>query len=334
MKLTRSSVALTALVALIATVSLSSGASANPVRTFPLNDGMNTAKFKVPHQTKSLPPAIVFSTRPANLKCAAVDYEYGARETRGHLKIKVRCQNTPRKASANLVFRAPYVRKFALRNGTSRIRIRADKPLGNTRPLGSLTTVPRDTACDVAPTGSKIRPRTFSATATMTCKDLPAGATGLFGLGGLLTDGELGKARHSPVTTSYQGASTRALGDFVKIFTAGDYRPNKCDDPTEVTVKGKLVIRSKTCFSAPFTLGPWEGQWVGFGNPSAQCESGWKRNINAMEFPAAWLLSNSSVTMWTDPWSAAAWSWSWGLVSNWQFSGYIEFRLKWNCYQT
>lgn len=309
------------------------GADAKIVRTMSLNDGINTAQFKVPHRTKSLPPAIVYSTSPADLKCAAVDYRYGARETRGRMKISIRCQDTPKNASAKLVFRAPYVRQFPLRNGTSRIRIRADKPRGTTRPLGSLTTIPRNTNCDVSPTGTKTGPKQSTATAKISCKDLPDGAKGIFGLGGLVSEGQLDKpGTAAAVTSSYQGATTSGLSDFIDRFRAGNYGPDKCDPEKTLDLKGQKTFRWKTCYSVSFVLGPWESERVGFGTPNGQCEGGWNRNFTVTEAPGQWLFSNFSVSMWTEP-DTRWYGWSWGLVTNWQINENIEFRFQWNCYR-
>lgn len=325
-------VALTSLVACFAFIAATSSSSASTVRTMPLESGMNEAKFRVPHQSKSLPPAIVFSTEPSKADCVVASYNYGAKATRGRFRIKVRCQKVPRKARATMSFRAPYIRQFDLHNGTSRIRIRADKPRGDVRPLGSLTTAPRETDCEVSPTGSKTGPRRFSATARMTCRDLPAGAKGIFGLGGLVSKGDLGKAKRSSasVTSTYEGPSTKALinAGQASISISAD----KCDAAKVIEVKGQKTFRWKTCRGGPFVLGPWASQWVGIGTPPADCEAGWQRSFGWQEAPTQWLFSKFNVRMWTNP-DTDWYSWSFGLVTNWQFSGDIEFRFEWNCYQ-
>ena len=332
MNLTRTSVILAAFVSLVAALGLASGASAKTVRTMPLNDGMNRAQFKVPHQSKSLPPAIVYYTKPADLECAVAGYRYGSRETRGRMKISVRCQDTPKNARAKLVFRAPYIRQFPLRDGTSKIRIRADKPRGKVQPLGSLSTIPRETKCDVTPTGRTIKPKQFTATARIACEDLPEGAKGIFGLGGLVSAGDLAHTGSTAtVTSSNGGAITSGVGDWLGVFTAGDYRPEKCEAEKTLELPKQKTFRWKTCYSAPFVLQPWESQWVGFGNPTAQCPSGWSRSFAWTEAPTAWLFSKFDVRMWTD--SGTDWyGWSWGLVTNWQINESIQFRFEWNCY--
>ena len=293
---------------------------------------MNRADFRVPHQTKTLPPAIVFSTRPSQADCTVAGYNYGARAAQGRFRIRIRCQDVPRNARAKLLFRAPYIRQFALREGTSEIRINADKPRGNVRPLGSLTTAPRDTDCEVSPTGSKTGTRRFSATARMVCGDLPAGAQGIFGLGGLVSRGELGTATGSTasVTSSYRGPWTPDLSGSAEPAATASL--DKCDDPTVIDIKGQKTFRWKTCYSGPFVLGPWASQWVGIGTPAVGCENGWQRSFGFQEAPTQWLFAKFDVSMWTNP-DTDWYSWTFGLVTNWQFSGDIEFRFKWRCYR-
>ena len=54
------------------------------------------------------------------------------------------------------------------------------------------------------------------------------------------------------------------------------------DSPSTLEV-GRESVSWKDCHTGPFTLGPWQSQWVGHigSTPQFQCEPGWTRHINA-----------------------------------------------------
>ena len=235
--------------------------------------------------------------------------------------MRIRCPQARRGARATLVFRAPFRRAFPLENGAGTVRVEVDKPRGDAIPLGRLTTRPRHTDCRVV--RSRLQPgsRRFTATARVHCRGLPANARGMLAVGGLMA------ADERPVS----GALARAAGPKAR---AAQIRQG-CDSPSTLEV-GRESVSWKDCHTGPFTLGPWQSQWVGHigSTPQFQCESGWTRHINAFDTPVAWTtIGRFAVDLVTDPSDAWAWSWRLGLVTNWQFRGDVTFWWKYRCFR-
>ena len=271
--------------------------------------------------TGSGPPAILLSTSPARLRCAVADYSYINRERLARFRMRIRCPQARAGARAKLVFRGPLVRQFRLRNGAGTVRIVVDKPRGDARPLGSLTTRPRNADCRTTRSRVRVGSHRLIATARVRCRRLPPGAKGVLAVGGLIA------ARGSAISEKPRRASAPAAT--AAGITAG------CEAPTRITL-GKETASWKDCHTGPFTLAPWQSQWVGHigSTPQFQCESGWVRHFGALEHPLAWAtIGNFRVDLVTDPGNAWAWSWRLGLVTNWQFSGDITFWWKYRCFR-
>jgi D-alanyl-D-alanine carboxypeptidase len=291
------------------------------VRTIALRRGVTKVDLSVRHRAGKSPPAILLSTAPASLRCSVADYSYLNHERRARFRMAIRCPNARQRASATLAFRAPLRQAFRLRNGSGTVRVEADVPRGDVLPLGRLTTRPRNTDCRVGPARLQRGSRRFAATSQVHCRGLPADAKGVLAVGGLIA------ADEQPVG----GGSARAATARAK---AAAIRQG-CDDPSTFTV-GRESVSWKDCHTGPFTLGPWQTQWVGHigSTPQFNCESGWTRHIGALEVPVAWLtIGYFRVDLVTDPSDAWAWSWSLGVVTNWQFSGDVTFWWKYRCFR-
>ena len=296
-------------------------ANAANVRTVALKRGVTSVELEVRHKSGRSPPAILLSTTPTSLRCSVADYRYINRERRARFRMRIRCPQARRGARATLVFRAPFRRAFPLENGAGTVRVEVDKPRGDAIPLGRLTTRPRHTDCSVV--RSRLQPgsRRFTATARVHCRGLPANARGMLAVGGLMA------ADERPVS----GALARAAGPKAR---AAQIRQGG-DSPSTLEV-GRESVSWKDCHTGPFTLGPWQSQWVGHigSTPQFQCESGWTRHINAFDTPVAWTtIGRFAVDLVTDPSDAWAWSWRLGLVTNWQFRGDVTFWWKYRCFR-
>jgi hypothetical protein len=295
-------------------------AGAKTVRRPALQAGVTHVDLRVPHRTGTSPPAILLSTRPANLRCSVSDYSYLVHERRGHFQMRIRCPHARPGARARLVFAHPLRRTLRLKNGTGTIRVKVDKPLGDARPLGRLTTHPRDRDCRVTRSHMRTRPRHFTATARVRCRGLPPHARGVLAVGGLIA-----ADRSTGIRPPTRAAGTRVAGAEIH---------QGCEDPSTLAVL-KESVSYKDCFTGPFILGPWQSQWVGHigSTPQFGCEPGWTRHINALDTPAAWLaVGHFGVDLVTDPSRAWAWSWRLGLVTNWQWSGDVTFWWKYRCF--
>lgn len=313
-------------------ITSSPGAEASQVRNVQLHNGPNSVQLRVEHTTRDLPPAIVFSTRPRGDKCSVRSYRYGNRQARGRFSSIIFCRGLDRGARARFVFRAPYKREFDLQNGSHVIRVSIDKPRGRALPLGSLTTRPRNTDCEVFPAGRRVGAHRFKARAKMACEDVPPGSTGVLGVGGLVTPDRAFRMRSAVVSDDFRAeAPPVAPGASVSARVPD----GKCEEPTVVAVKGFKTLHWKDCYTGSFTLGPWQTQWIGIGGPSPQCESGWSRTLSFHDAPPAYLLvMKRGLEMDTDP---ESWWYSWynitGTVTNWQFSGDVNFRFIYRCFR-
>jgi hypothetical protein len=310
-----------ALLLICAAVTAPAVAEAANVRTVALRGGLTSVDLQVRHRTGTRPPAILLSTSPASLRCTVADYSYINRERRARFRMQIRCPQARRGARATLAFRAPFLRVFRLRNGAGTVRVEVDKPRGDALPLGRLTTRPRDADCRVARSRVRSGSRRFTATARVRCRGLSASAKGVLAVGGLIA------ADKRPVS----GGSARAVAPDARAaaIRAG------CEDPSRFDL-GRESVSWKDCHTGPFTLGPWQSQWVGHigSTPQFQCEPGWTRHINAFDTPAAWTtIGRFAVDLVTDPSDAWAWSWKLGLVTNWQFRGDVTFWWKYRCFR-
>jgi hypothetical protein len=310
-----------ALVVVAAAAAVPAVANAANVRTVALKRGLTSVELEVRHKTGPSPPAILLSTAPASLRCSVADYSYVNRERRARFQMRIRCPQARRGARATLVFREPFLRTFRLRNGVGTVRVEVDKPRGDALPLGRLTTRPRKNGCEVGRSRVQAGSRRFAATARVRCRGLPANAKGVLAVGGLIAADQ----------GEFIGSSARAAAPEAR---AAAIRQG-CDDPSTFAVGGESVSW-KDCHTGPFTLGPWQSQWVGHigSTPQFQCESGWTRHINAFDTPVAWLtIGRFAVDLVTDPSGAWAWSWKLGLVTNWQFRGDVTFWWKYRCFR-
>jgi hypothetical protein len=315
------SVRLTIALLAVAAAATPAVAEAGTVRTVPLSSGLTNVDLQLRHQTGWSPPAILLSTSPATLRCSVADYSYINHERRGRFRMRIRCPQAPADASATLTFRAPLRKAFRLRNGAGTVRIEVDKPRGDARPMGRMTTRPRKTDCTVRRSRVQGGSRRFTATARVYCRSLPANAKGVLAVGGLIA----ADAR----TSTGGSASTGAPGARAATIREG------CESPSTLEIIGESTSW-KDCYADPFTLGPWEGKWVGHigGTPQFGCESGWTRQINGFDTPGAWLaIGKFKVDLVTEPDNAWAWSWKLGLVANWQFSGDITFWWRYRCFR-
>lgn len=328
----RTSIAFVAFLAaaLLGIAAFTSPAQADQVRGAVLQNGLNPIEFRVNHTTRDLPPAIVFSTRPAGQNCTVRNYRYGNQQSKGRFSVRLFCRGLSRNARARFLFRAPYKRKFDLRNGTHVIRVTIDKPRGRALPLGSLTTRPRNTDCDVNPAGKSVGSDRFRARARMTCRGIEPGSTGVLGIGGLLSPD-----REVRIRSRFAGAvaDTSRPADFATRARVPD---GQCETQSVVEIKPFKTLYWKDCYTGSFTLGPWQTQWIGIGGPHPQCQDGWSRQLNLWNAPPQYLvLRKTGLEMDTNP---ESWWYSWynitGTVTNWQFSGDVNFRFVYRCFRT
>ena len=294
-------------------------AGATTVRRPAIHSGVTSVDLRIPHTTGARPPAILLSTSPASVRCSVADYSYINHERRGRFRMRIRCPRVPRGAHARLVFRAPFLRTFRMGNGVGTVRVEVDKPRGDALPLGRLTTRPHGSDCKVTRSRVQSDARRFTATARVRCRGLPENAKGVLAVGGLI-------AADGPGSSSTQTTASTARSAAIR---------QGCDSPSTLNV-GRESVSWKDCHTGPFTLGPWQSQWVGHigSTPQFQCEPGWTRHINAFDTPAAWItIGRFGVDLVTDPSDAWAWSWRLGLVTNWQFSGNVTFWWKYRCFR-
>jgi hypothetical protein len=299
--------------AVVATASLATDATARTVKNVALHNGVTSVQLTVPHTTGSRPPAILLSTTPASVKCSALSYRYHANNKKGSFSMRMRCRNLPRGAKARLLFRAPYVRVFKLHNGTGTIRIQLDKFPGTAVPLGQLTTRPRNTNCTAIPTGRHIGPHQFTARARVTCRGLPRNAQGVLAVGGLLAPGP--------------SAATRSTDTQARVASV-----KPCSSTRTLSALGHSVSW-KYCYGAGFKLGPWQSKYFG-ATPTQSCPSGWLSSNQVSPRALGIILYNLyRPAVYVEPTDSWAWSYVFGLVTNWQFRDSITAMWSWNCYQ-
>ncbi|MGZ4332334.1 MAG: hypothetical protein ACXVXL_30595, partial [Solirubrobacteraceae bacterium] len=298
-------------------------AGADTARTVVLHRGVTGVNLTVPHVSGARPPAILLSLTRAGGPCSVPRYSYVDHERRGRFRMWIRCPRARRGARVKLVFRAPLQRRFRLRNGVGTVRVVIDKPRGTALPMAALRTRPADRDCRITRSRVFTAPRRLTATARVQCRGLPVNAHGVLMVGGLLAaDAPADPSRSSEMGRSAATAAAASISQ-------------GCEAPLRLTVGGDAV-QWKQCFTGPFSLGPWQSQWVGHigSTPQFHCEAGWVRRFGALDHPVLWaLIGRFDVDLATDPRDAWAWSWRLGVVSNWQFTGDITFWWTYRCFQ-
>jgi hypothetical protein len=320
---------------------MSANAAAATVRSVTLKRGLTKVSVRVRALTSARPPAILLSTsRAAGRGCSVNQYSYIVRQRYGRLRMSIRCPDARAGARARLVFRAPLMRHFALRNGSGTVRIAVGKPRGNVRPIVQLVTHPRDTDCTVTRSHVRASSTRLSATARVRCHRLPANTTGELAVGGLIaarrstaTPRQPTARTRTPSRTATRSLRTAPRSATSAVRTDEEDISNGCREPTVWSLGGHSASW-RYCYGGLFELGPWEARWVGSSAHEYPCPEGWTRRFSAIEHPVAWTwLGYFNTELVTRPEFAWAWSWSFGLVSNWQFSGYIEFSWRYRCFR-
>ncbi len=306
----------------------SAAAAARTVKTFAVRNGVTSVTLTVPHTTGLRPPAILLSTRPANLSCSVLSYRYHAIRKKGTFDLRIRCRKVGSGAQGRLVFRRPYVRVFKLHNGTGTIKLRLDKFPGTAVPLGQLTTRPRAAKCTATPTGQHVGRHVFTASARVSCHGLPHNATGVLAAGGLLAPSPSAATRSAALPAPRPPSATESH------TTAGIAAVKPCSSPRTLSALGHSVSW-RYCYGAGINLGPWQSAYFGQG-PTQRCPPGWVNTSQVQPLPLRIILNNLyPAAVYVEPTTAWAWSYSWifGTVTNWQFRGNITAMWSWNCYQ-
>jgi hypothetical protein len=257
-----------------------------------------------------------------------LSYRYHAYKARGVFGMRIRCRKLGSGARARLVFRAPYVRVFKLRNGTGTLNIRLDKFPGTAVPLGQLSTRPRTTRCTAVPTVRHIGKHVFTASARVSCRGLPRDAKAVLAVGGLLAP------RPSAATRSADLLAQSAPSATASHTTASIAAVKPCGSPRTLSLLGHSVSW-RYCYGGGINLGPWQSAYFGQA-PTQRCPSGWVNDDQVEPRFLGIVLSNYyPPAVYVEPTTAWAWSYSWvfGTVTNWQFSGSITAMWSWNCYQ-
>jgi hypothetical protein len=321
------SVAVTTVAVLIA-AAFCAAAAARTVKTFAIRNGVTSVRLTIPHSTGLRPPAILLSTRPANLRCSVLSYRYHAIDEKGTFDTRIRCRKVGSGARGRLLFRRPYVRVFKLHNGTGTINIRLDKFPGTAVPLGQLTTRPRATKCTATPSGTHVGKHVFTASARVSCHGLPRDAKAVLAVGGLLAPSPSAATRSANLLTPSASSATES---HTKASIAS-VKP--CSSPRTLSLLGHS-ISWRYCYGAGIDLGPWQSAYFGQA-PSQNCPPGWINDGQVRPSTLRVLLRNLyPAAVYVEPTTAWAWSYSYifGLVTNWQFSGSITAMWSWNCYQ-
>ena len=303
-------------------------ATAQAVRTFAIRNGVTSVALTVRHSTGLRPPAILLSTRPANLPCSVLSYRYHAIREKGTFDLRIRCHKVGSGARGRLVFRSPYVRVFTLRNGSGTVRLRLDKFPGTAVPLGQLTTRPRAAKCSATPAAQHVGRHLFTASARVSCHGLPRNAKGVLAAGGLSapsppTPGRSVDVPARPLTTATRSQTTAS---------AAAVKP--CSSARKLSALGHS-ISWRYCYGTGIVLGPWQSAYFGQA-PTQRCPSGWINTLQVTPVILRVFLANLyPFAVYVEPTTAWAWSYSsiFGTVTNWQFSGDITAMWSWNCYQ-
>jgi hypothetical protein len=317
--------------AILAAVALSTAAAARTVVTprtvvtVPIHNGVTSVNLTVPHMTGLRPPAILLSTRPADLRCTVVSYRYHAADKVGTFGMRIRCRKVGRAAQARLVFRQPYVRVFNLRNGTGTVKIQLDKFPGSARPLAELTTRPRTTNCVATPAGSHVGKHLFTASAHVTCRGLPRNAKGVLAFGGLLAPSPTAALRAADRRSA--GPSGRVRPDIICGLVTCPSSQKPCSSPITLTLAGKSVVSRITCYGTGIGIKPWYSAFFGFdGTAPISCPSGWQAKGTI-------LAAYNTGSIYVEPTDSWAWSKAVGFVTNWQWFESITAMWSWYCFQ-
>ncbi len=115
-----------------------------------LRNGTNHLRLHFKHPKSSQrPPAILFSTQPADADCVARRLHVPVIDGRGLVNLKLRCRGLERGTTARLKIRKSITRKFPLGEGEGTVRVRLDKPPGKVEPLVHVRAHPADAPCRV-----------------------------------------------------------------------------------------------------------------------------------------------------------------------------------------
>ena len=297
------------------------GASAAPIkRTVPLDGKVTQVRMAVHHKSGSQPPAILLSTAPRRVDCAANGFRYTSHNRQGRLRVTLTCSDLSENSRAEFKIRRPYAREVAISDGTGKVRLKLDKPAGDAVPLVGLTTEPKGTNCETTPRSMHVGRDEFRATASVTCNDLPRNARGELAVGGLLAPNHIDLQHREPTRADFAAAEAAASSE-------GAERARKpCDDPYTVSLGGGSVTK-QVCYTEPTRLGPWQSWFIGSGPraASAPCVSPWyAHSLLNVVFP---------VSLDVDPYSGW-YSYYFGVVTNWRAWTDVDFSFAYSCYQS
>ena len=190
----------------------------------------------------------------------------------------------------------------------------------------------------------------------MSCHGLPHNATGVLAVGGLLASSPSAATRSADLLAPSPSAATRSAdllapspsaatrsADLLapppssateSHTTARAAAVKPCSSPRTLSALGHSVSW-RYCYGAGIKLGPWKSAYFGQA-PTQRCPPEWV-NTSQVQPPALRvILSNDfPAAVYVEPTTAWAWSYSFifGTVTNWQFSGSITAMWSWNCYQ-
>ena len=174
-------------------VAASERASAAGKRKFKLRNGSNEIDLTFEHTGRGAslarsrrPPAIYFSTEPADADCRAERMHLPVIDGIGSLSLDVRCRGLKGGATARLKIRKAIRRSFPLSKGDGTIRVNLDKPAGKVAPFVHLSTGPGSAPCDVEDRKVRMRRDEVDLRVDAHCGQVPRDARGKLYVGGLL----------------------------------------------------------------------------------------------------------------------------------------------------
>ena len=303
------------LLATLAIAAAAPSADASVTRTEPLDTKVTDVRMAVRHRTGTQPPAVLLSTSPKRTECSARGFRYRSINRKGRLRLRMTCSGLTENSRAHLEIRRPYVREFAMGNGTGTVRVKLDKPPGDAVPLVSLTTRPKRTDCETTPKGMHIGKREFRARASVRCRDLPEGTRGELAIGGLLAPDHIDLRHREPTLAALPAGVERRAGR------------KPCDDPITVSALGSSVTK-QVCYTSPTTLGPWQSWYIGVKPAAARapCQAPWKAYnvLGNLLFPTG--IDVEPDSNW--------WSYYFGVFTNWRAWTDVDASFYYSCYQT
>lgn len=157
--------------------------------TFALVNGSNSLDLIFRQPRGSLrPPAIYYSTTPANAGCAARRMGVPVNDGFGSVHLVLRCSGLRPGATAKLRIGPSIKRTFRLSKGTGSGRVHLDKPPGRVRPLVYVGTRPATAPCTVRSRRTHMARRTVDLRITGHCDRVTHGTRGELFVGGLLAE--------------------------------------------------------------------------------------------------------------------------------------------------